>query len=553
MEKMKQKEIRTVIAVCAVILAAYLCRIIGNAGIFSRQVGFLRSILYISLFLAWGSSLYSRIVHQQVRRYMTSIAGLMVLWFAFRTVKFHFSAGVPALSRYMWYLYYLPMLFIPLLALVVSLYIGLPEDKRLNRKAMLLFIPAAVLFFAVITNDLHRLVFTFPAAAPVQTDDDYGYGLGYILIVAYLVICAAAILWILFRKSRLSGKRKKVLWPCLPILCLLIYMVLNYLRADWLYYIAGDMTAVLCLMYAATLELCIKFGFIQVNIRYKELFSNADLPAQITDNDYTVRFASGKAEQIPAEQMRASETEPVMLSDGKRLHNMPIHGGHAVWTEDMCELLRLRERLEDTRDELADRNGLLQYEYEHEKEHKIVEEQNRLYDLMQRSTQTQIDKISRLIYLYKQSSEQAEKKQILAQITVLGSFIKRRKDMVLCMDSTPTMPESKLSNALSESCRSLSLMNVECKYFVSTGKEYLSGELLAYAYDFFEDTVETALDSLRRIEVRVAPVKGALRIGILADADCDFSPLLRKYPSAVLSENEDGIRLVLPLEGGEPA
>lgn len=552
MEKTKQTEMRTVIAVGAVILAAYLCRLIGNAGIFSRQVGFLRSFLYISLFLAWGSSLYSRIVHQQMRRYMTSIAGLMVLWFVFRTVKFHFSAGVPSLSRYMWYLYYLPMLFIPLLALVVSLYIGLPEDKRLNRKAALLFIPTAVLFLAVITNDLHQLVFTFPADAPVRTDGDYGYGLGYVLIVIYLVLCAAAILWILFKKCRLPGKQKKVLWPCLPILGLLVYMILNYLRADWLYYFAGDMTAVFCLMYAATLELCIKFGFIQVNTRYKELFRGADLSAQITDNDYTVRFASGKAEQIPAEQMRAAETEPVMLSDGKRLHNMPIHGGHAVWTEDMSELLSQREKLEFTRDELADRNGLLQYEYEHEKEHKIVEEQNRLYDLMQRSTQTQIDKISRLISLYQQSSDPAEKKRILAQITVLGSFIKRRKDMVLCMDSTPTMPESKLSNALSESCRSLSLMNVQSQYFVATGKEYQRGELLALAYEFFEDTVETALSSLRRIEVRVAPVKGILRIGILADADCDFSPLLLKYRAAVLSENEDGIRLVLPLEGGEP-
>lgn len=553
MEKTKQKEIRTCVAVGAVILAAYLCRIIGNAGILSRMVGFLRSFLYISLFLAWGSSLYSRIVHQQLRRLMTSIAGLMALWFVFRTVKFHFSVGLAPLSRYMWYLYYLPMLFIPLFALFVALSIGLPEDKRLNNKTKLLFIPAAVLFFAVITNDIHQLVFTFPPNAAAWTDSDYGYSFGYILIVVYLVFCAVAILRTLFKKCRLPGKSRSMVLPCLPIVCLLAYMILNYLRADWLYYIAGDMTAVFCLMYAATLELCIKYGFIQANTRYEELFSNAaDIPAQITDGDYTVRFVSKDAERIPEKQMRAAEKEPIMLSDGKRLHNMPIHGGQVIWTEDMSELLNLQQELADMREELTDRNGLLQYEYEREKAHKLIEEQNRLYDLLQRSTQTQIDKISRLVSRYRKTEYPAEKKRLLSQITVLGSFVKRRKDMCLCIDSTSVMPESKLRGALEESLRSLKLMNVKGSCLVDTGKEYRQGELLALAYDFFEETAETALDSLRSIEVRVVSVKGKPRISIFADSDADFSPIKQNYPSALLTEDEDGTELVLLLEGGEP-
>ena len=284
----------------------------------------------------------------------------------------------------------------------------------------------------------------------------------------------------------------------------------------------------------------------------RAVFQSGRYPAQITDNDYSVRYASRDAQQLPVEQMRAAEKEPIMLSDGKRLHNMPIHGGHAIWTEDMSELLRLRNKLEDMQEELADRNGLLRLEYEREKEHKVVEEQNRLYDLLQQSTQTQIDKISRLVSQYQESEDPEEKKRLLSQIAVLGSFIKRRKDMILCIDSTPTLPESKLSGALGESYRSLALMGVQGRYLVDTGKEYQPGETLALAYDFFEDTAEAALDTLRSIDVRVTSVKGKARISIFADGDGDFSALLQKYPSASVFKDTDGTELLLSLEGGEP-
>ena len=232
------------------------------------------------------------------------------------------------------------------------------------------------------------------------------------------------------------------------------------------------------------------------------------------------------------------------------MHNMPIHGGHAIWTEDISELLNLREKFEETKEELKDRNALLQYEYEREKEHKVVEEQNRLYDMLQSKTQTQLDKISRLVSMYQQADSADIRKRILPEIVVLGSFIKRRKDFVLSIDSTPTIPESKLTGALSESFRALDLMNIKGSYLVHTGKEYLSGDVLTLAYDFFEDAVEVSIDSLRSISVRVFPVNGRLRISIFADGDGVFETLAEKYPSAVILRDEDSVQLSLPLEGG---
>lgn len=554
MQKQDKKIVRTFVITAVLILVAYICRFLGNNDIMPKQVGLIRSFIYICLFIAWGLSIRSRIIQSQARRYMTSIASLMVFWLLVRTLKYHYflSESYPNISRYLWYSYYLGMLYIPMFAVFVAMSIGKPENYHLPKKTMLFCIPTTILFLAVITNDLHQLVFTFPEDAAAWTDSDNGYAIGYYFIVGWIIVCALIMLLVFWHKRRIENSRRLILIPCIPIVLLIANMALYNSGVKWFRFVFGDITVAICLLYAACLELCIRLGFIQANTRYSELFSKAaDIPAQITDNDYTVRYASKDAQRIAAREMSAAENGSVMLTDGKRLHNMPIHGGHVIWTEDMSELLSLREKLENMQEELTDRNALLQCEYEHEKEHKIVEEQNGLYDLLQRSTQTQIDKINRLVSLYQKSAEPEEKKRLLSRISVLGCFIKRRKDMILCIDSTPAMPESKLTAAFEESYRSLSLMKVQGSYYVNTGKDYYPGDILALAYDFFEDAAEACLDSLRSIDTRVVSVKGKLRISILAYGDGDFSALVKKYPSATVFREADGTELMLPLEGGD--
>ena len=100
----------------------------------------------------------------------------------------------------------------------------------------------------------------------------------------------------------------------------------------------------------------------------------------------------------------------------------------------------------------------------------------------------------------------------VSYIVVLGSFIKRRKDFILSIDSTPTLPVKKLSSAFGESFRALKKMNISGGFYVNTEKEFVDGKILAYAYDFFEDVIETVLDAAKYINTRVYEVNGVLRI-----------------------------------------
>lgn len=228
----------------------------------------------------------------------------------------------------------------------IALSLGKPERFRLPGWTSLLYIPSTALLLLLLTNDMHQLAFVFPADAAVWAND-YRHGIGYHLALGWALVCALAALAIMVIKCRVPHSRRVLLLPFVPVILAVVYGVLDMFRLAWLKLIAGDMTVVYCLLITAALEGCIQCGLIQSNTRYGELFRESTLAVQIVDRDYTVRYAAKNAPEIPADSMRAAEAGPVALTEGIQLHNMPVDGGHAVWTEDISPLLRLRESLED--------------------------------------------------------------------------------------------------------------------------------------------------------------------------------------------------------------
>lgn len=161
-----RKYSKTISAIFLTILSAFICRQLTKNDIlppmFVRPLGLIRSILYMGLFFAWGITLKCRIVHKMVRRYLIGIDGLILFWLIVRTLKFHMLT-IRFAVRYMWYLYYLPMLFIPMCGVIIALTLGKPIDWRIPKRTLILWGVTMFLFLLVITNDLHQKVFVFPS------------------------------------------------------------------------------------------------------------------------------------------------------------------------------------------------------------------------------------------------------------------------------------------------------------------------------------------------------------------------------------------------------
>lgn len=549
----KKKIFITSGSVLLAVLLAYCFRFIGKGSFYPTLFSYLRSFIYIGLFAAWGLSVRQRIVQSQVKRYLTSVSLLLIFWMAARSAKY-FIFWQPDAIRYLWYLFYLPMLFVPVLALLIAMSLGKPDDYRLPKSTMILWLISGALLLLVLTNDMHQIIFTFPKDADVWTDTDNGYAMGYFAVVGWQVLCAIAALVLMFIKRRVPNGRRHLL-HVIPMILSLVYSAFYYMGVDWLRFLFGDIAAFQSLMYMLTFELCITCGYIHSNSRYADLFaSSVGTSAEITDKDYNVCYAALNTRPISKETMIKAEKTPVATDGGLTVHTMPIGGGYAVWTEDVSALLKIREESECLAEELAERNDILRYEYKREAKRRKVEEQNRLYDLLQSTTQTQIDCISVLAKEYRLISKTDTKraKTLLSEIAVLCSYIKRRKHLTLLTDRDYKVSVSELERAFSESLQTLKLLNVRSTLYMDSELSMLSGKTAASVFDFYETVIEADLESLTSIQVSFADV-GSLRLSLNVCCKADLSPFADNNNVCYEKDDEDEYqRLVFFPEGGAP-
>lgn len=523
MTKSRNKTAVMMFVVAAMLLIAYSCRIIGNNGYYGTEVGLLRSFIFIALFAAWGASLYNRIIQTRIRCYMSAIALLMIFWFIIRTLKYYFISAelYPGIVRHLWYMYYLAMLYIPLLAVYVAMSIGETEDSHLPMKAALLYIPTLFLFLLVITNDLHEFVFIFPENAAVRTDNDYSYGVGYYIVNAWMLFCALSMLYVMSKKRRIAESKKLIFIPCIPIIALLLYLIFYSSGAPWLRFILGDVTAVICLMYAATLELCIQFGFIQANTNYMELFCASTAGAQITDKDYHVLLSSAAAKNLDTKTLAKTKNESVMLKGGVRLSGAPIKKGHVVWTEDISPLLKVLEELQEAKENLEDSNKILEEEQALKKREAHIMEQDRLYNIIQHDTAHQICLMDTMIK-QAETADGDEKRKLLQKMLVIGAYLKRRSNLVFLSDKSSMLDANELVLTIGESLDNLEVLGISCGFRTELTEPVLAYQIIAM-YDFFENVVERALDRICSITVYAGKRDGSLFLNINTDSTAVFS------------------------------
>lgn len=532
------------------VFAAYIFRLIGRGCFYPTLFSYLRSFIYIGMFAAWGLSVRRRIVQKQVRRYLTGVSLLLILWFTLRSAKY-FIFWQPNIIRYLWYLYYLPMLFVPTLALLIAMSLGKPDEYKLPKSVWLLFAVSGALLILVLTNDLHQLVFSFSKNADIWSDESYGYGVCYFAVIGWQVLCAAAALVVMLFKCRLKNRKLRFL-PVIPLIVSLNYLVLNYIGIPWQKELFGDVTAFQSLMYILCFEACIACGYIHSNSRYADLFaSSVGTSAQITDMSFNVRYAAMDTQPISREKMMHAIQSPVTLADGLNLHTMPIGGGYAVWTEDVSALLEAREKFEGLAEELAERNEILRYEYKREAKRRRVEEQNRLYDLLRCTTQAQINRISTLTKEYQKinKTEPTRAKTLLAEIAVLCSYIKRRKHLTLLADRDCSVAIAELVGAFTESLQALTLLNVRTTFFADGRLSVLPSKSAAEIFDFYEQVIESDLENISSIQVSLADVEG-LRLSVNICCKADLSFLAFKGNIRYETDDDEGYQhLVFLLEG----
>ena len=488
----------SVITVTITILSAMVLRQINIRveGPMDQVLLILRSMLYIGLYIGWGISVRSRILQPLARRCLTAVSALMVFWMTARTIRYLLADPVRPL-RGLWYLYYLPMLWIPLLAVWIALSLRKPDDFRLPRQVRLLCVPASALLLMVLTNDLHQMVFVFPVHSS-EGVNDYQYAFGYFLAVGWMISCTVFALAVMLVKCRVPHSRNFLLLPFAPVMAAVFYGVLYILRIPWLKPLAGDMTVVFCLLIAAALESCIASGLIQSNTGYDELFLVSRLGAQILDSEYRVCLVSRNARAMTREQRVLAGVQSVSIAKSLQVRSQPIGFGYVLWQEDVSKLADAIEQSEENCRELAERNRIRQENLELQKKILALREKNRISDLLHRETAGQIRRIDSLLARYERETDERERGRLLAAAAAAGAYIKRYGNLLLAGERSAQSDLGDLARCFAESFLYLELLDVNCLQTLPSGRMFPTKEMLR-AYRGFEEAVEGCLPDLSQV------------------------------------------------------
>ncbi|MGN8888234.1 histidine kinase N-terminal 7TM domain-containing protein [Blautia sp. HCP28S3_G10] len=527
----------TTIFLC--VLVAYTCRLIDtDNNLLQSLADQCRTSIYLGMYCAWVIYLNKHIVHKRMRQCLTAIGCLMVFWFFLRTIKYHVFQD-PLSEHICWYLYYIPMLLIPTLGLNAALILEEKENGKIKKKHVLLFVFAAVLIIGVFTNDLHQQVFRFYLKPP-YSDNSYGYGFLFLIIQIWIIFCLSAMDVILVRRSKTSGKKRFWL-PVIPGIVLWGWNIGNILRLPFLSTIAGDLTAICCLCMAAIFQSCILCGLIPTNSRYFELFqSTGSLDAEITDETFRRYYYTGNFPNISKDMRECVIAGASMQENGILVRHIPVKGGHLFWTEDISVLLDQYQDIQEQQEELTERNQLLQMTYQKEAARRKLEEQNRLLNMIQDQTHRQYELLSLYMEKIEQTDSIEECDILLSKIVVVGTYLKRRKNLVLTRYSSQgdSLTMADLKQSLAESCENLKLCKIRAAYFVQDKEKLLHADDVLRCYDFFEWLIEQLFDVVNSIFFRVTQIEEKLQISVHVVCLADIRDLLAERPDLLIQQEE---------------
>ena len=522
------------------VLLAYFCRLVRPKNTFARNFADqLRNCIYLGLYCAWVIYLEKHVVYKKMRRCLTAIGCLMVFWFFVRTVKFHIFHE-PLGEHICWYLYYIPMILIPVLGLSAALFFVEKDEEKTVRQIIILLTVAAVLIISVFTNDLHQLVFRFSKQPPFS-DRDYSYGILFAVIQGWMLSCLTGMEIILIRKSRIPGKKQFWL-PVIPGILLLGWNVGNIFHLSFIQTLAGDMTAVCCLLMAAIYQGCIVCGLIQTNNRYFELFqTSGGLDAEITDDSFQRYYHSGDFPKLSPEMRTMIIHRSSVQEQGIRINHIPIRGGHLFWSEDISILLDQYQDIREQQEELIARNRLLQKTYEKEAERRKTEEQNRLLNMIQNQTAGQLELLSQLMDELERTESRERYDLLLGKIVVIGTYLKRRKNLVLTQYTSDgnVLTMEDLRQSLAESCDSLKLCRIRAAYYVENGDIQLNAEDILKCYDTFEWLAERLSDVMQSMFYRVSQIDDDLRISVHIASEADLCGLMSERPDLKVQQEDE--------------
>ena len=159
--------------------------------------------------------------------------------------------------------------------------------------------------------------------------------------------------------------------------------------------------------------------------------------------------------------------------------------------------MALLEELRLTQEELHDIGDVIQAETAQTAQWLKLSEQNRLYDKIETVTARQLARIQEYLIALKATDDIDTARRLLKHIVILGTYIKRRSNLVFVCDKAEDIDTTELRLSLFESAESLRLSDIRCAVQIADTAKISPASAVAI-YDAFEAIIEATCRDCRR-------------------------------------------------------
>ncbi len=504
----------------------------------------LNYVILTGLLLFWIQSMRVRLLPSASRTSIVWAAYLMLLYMLLRIFKYRFAVE-PVMMRYAVYAYWIPQMLIPALFLMTCIRIRRREQEGKGREALLL-IPAVLLAMAVMTNDLHGLVYTpkTDLSRFVVGSGTYTRGTAFYLLYGWMVLAFVAGLILLFQEGgRMPQKAVRdlllvvVLWFGIVMLNLLY---LDRHTAYRLFSVPDAHTFGLLGIF----EVCIRYRLIPYNENYSGFFRVLQMPVLITDRTLCPVYRTEIELSADGEELQSALAAPVDLPEDRTLHGKEIRAGYAFWAEDESGIRRAQERLKEANETIEQENDLIRAETEQKEKDAYLQSRHRIYHEIAEELYPVQKRISKLLDGAKPGTDGF--RGMIARVSVLNAYVKRKTNLLLLASEKDQLSSGELALALQESAYYLTLLGLQTKARIPEG-ELLPADRIVSLYDTFEGLAEQLLG--KASSLMVSWNDSGLRLA----AETDQVPDTEGMPLPVRCRRSEGILYMDIFSGKETA
>lgn len=446
------------------------------------------ALLYIIVVTIWAASFVRRSMQKGVSSAALYTGLILNGWVFIRLIKYQTEKAL--VNRYLWYSFYIFLLSLPLVILWMAWAVDkLPKETLPPKWLRYLALWSGLLVILVFTNDLHGLVFSLDLTRK-DWAINYGYGVGYYLILLTGMLNLLAAFIILLRKSMKNPRKGSITFPLIVFISFAFYNY-QYITRDPLFY-QTDLTIMTGFFTLMMFEACIQSGLIPTNKKHIKIFEKSPLKMQIVNQAGGVVLASAAA--LPLEPpiiKKVITNSPVSIpgNDASIVFANPIPGGHAIWNEDVSQLYTLHNEIKDSTLKLSKANKLLAEEAKVKRAMNEADEKRKLMEQLEHEITESINQLTKMI---ENLSDSKNPPQDTTRIALLLGYLKRRCNLFFHEKESNLIDTNQIVQYLDELIEIANYSDVQIArvHKVKGNIDIRYGTLL---YDFFYAVVDLAI------------------------------------------------------------